>query len=171
MHDRIAVTPATNSIRGELRSLLTGQVCVVGIGNRLRGDDGAGPCVIDGRRPESSGCWIDAGVTPENFLEPIARTDPDTVLMIDAVNFGSFPGACRLIETGATNMLSLSTHAGSLSVLGQYLSARIRARLIVLAIQPQSIQLREGLSKPVANSVREIAAMLSDLLTRQKPER
>jgi hydrogenase 3 maturation protease len=171
MQERIAMALFTESIKGDLRSWLTGQVCVVGIGNRLRRDDGAGPHVIDSRRPQSSGCWIDAGVAPENFLEPIARTDPDAILLIDAVNFGGPPGACRLIEPSATDMLAISTHAGSLSMLAKYLSSRTGARLLLVGIQPDSIDAGEGLSEPVASSVQALAAMLSDLLTPKEPKR
>lgn len=154
----------TANIRVALENLLGGRVCIVGVGNRGRGDDGAGPCVIDRRRPETSGVWIDAGVAPENFLEPIARTNPDTVLIVDAVNFGGIPGECRLMEASAMDVVVISTHAGSLSILGDYLSARTDAQLWVLGIQPKRIDLREALSDPVARSVRELAAMLSDLL-------
>jgi Ni,Fe-hydrogenase maturation factor len=62
-------------------------------------------------------------------------------------------------------MLVLSTHAGSLSILGEYLSARTGADLEVLGIQPKSIDVGDALSDPVARSVHELAATLSDLLS------
>ena len=151
-----------------LGSLLVGRVCIVGVGNRQRGDDGAGPRLIDQRRPECPGVWIDAGVAPENFLGPIARTNPDTVLIVDAVNFRGAPGEYRLLETSEMDMVVLSTHAGSLSRLGEYLAARAGARIHALGIQPERIDVREGLSQPVARSVRELAAMLSDLLSHKE---
>jgi hydrogenase 3 maturation protease len=148
-----------------LGALLSGRVCIVGVGNRGRRDDGAGPRLIEQRRPGTPGDWIDAGVAPENFLEPIARTHPDVVLIVDAVDFGGTPGQCRPMDASATEMLFLSTHAGSLNMLAEYLSARSGAKVQVLGIQPQRIDAGEGLSEPVARSVRELAAMLADLLT------
>lgn len=153
----------------ELAILLHGRVCVVGVGNRQRGDDGAGPRAIDARGEGTGGVWVDAGMAPENFLEPIARSNPDTVLIVDAVAFGGFPGECRLMDAAAMNMVVLSTHSGSLGMLSEYLAARTGARVHVLAIQPETIDAREGLSPPVDKSVRELTLILSDLLVHHDP--
>jgi hydrogenase maturation protease HycI len=144
-----------------LRSLLEGRVCIVGVGNRQRGDDGAGPRVIDARPPGTRHTWLDAGVAPENFLEPIARVNPDTVLIVDAVAFGGLPGELRLMEADAMDAACLSTHAVALGTLTAYLSARTGARILLMAIQPETIDAREGLSQPVEKSVLELATMLS----------
>lgn len=157
--------PPDRTLSASLRAFLSGRICIVGVGNVQRGDDGAGPCVIDARRSGTRGVWVDAGVAPENFLEPIARSNPDTVLIVDAVTFGGFPGECRLLDVTELDALVLSTHACSLGLLSDYLSARTGARLGVLAIQPERIDAGEGLSYPVKKSVRELAAMLSVILT------
>ena len=78
-------TPLAQDLATSLSELLAGRVCIVGVGNRLRGDDGAGPRLIDARHPDASGVWLDAGVVPENYLEIIARANPDTVLIVDVV--------------------------------------------------------------------------------------
>lgn len=154
-----------SKIHRELAALIHGRVCIVGVGNRHRGDDGAGPRVIDARCEGSRGVWIDAGVAPENFLEPIARSNPDTVLIVDAVAFGGFPGECRLMDAAAMEMVVVSTHAGSLGMLSEYLAARTGAGVCVVAIQPERIDARTGLSHPVERTVDELAAILSDLLS------
>ncbi len=155
------------NLNDTLGDLLSGRVCIVGVGNRGRGDDAAGPRLIDQRQPEAAGIWIDAGVAPENYLEPIARTSPDLVLIVDAVSFGGSPGECRLLDASLTETVVVSTHAGSLKLLAEYLSSRTAAQIRVLGIQPQRMELGKGLSRPVARSVRELASMLSDLLSRQ----
>jgi hydrogenase maturation protease len=81
-----------------------------------------------------------------------------------AVAFGGVPGECHLMDVTTMDTVVLSTHAGSLKMLGEYLSARTGARLRVMAIQPERIDARQGLSHPVERSVRELSAMLSDLL-------
>lgn len=153
------------NIAASLQEGLTGRVCIVGVGNRQRGDDGAGPRLIDAKPPEAPGVWLDTGVTPENFLEPIVRTNPDTMLIVDAVAFGGLPGDCRLLDATELHSTAVSTHAGSLHMLSEYLSARIGARIRVLAIQPQRTGPSEELSEPVEKSVVELAALLSDILT------
>jgi hydrogenase 3 maturation protease len=145
--------------------LLTGRVCIVGVGNRYRGDDGAGPRLIDQHHSATSGFWIDAGVAPENYLEPIVRTNPEVVLIVDAVNFGGPAGSCQLLDPSTTASLGLSTHAGSLAILAEYLSARVGAQLKVLGIQPQRIDESDDLSDAVSRSVREMAAILSEILS------
>lgn len=167
-------TPKTKllgpSIKIQLRDLLVGRVCIVGVGNRHRRDDGAGPRVIDLRRPETPAVWIDAGVAPENFLEPIAQTNPDAVLIVDAVDFGGTPGECQIIDASALELImAISTHAGSLRMLGEYLSIRTGIQPSVMAIQPETIDMGEGLGDSVARSVREVAELLSDLLSRDGP--
>ena len=167
--------PTTNtnlldpSIRIELQTLLVGRICVVGVGNRYRSDDAAGPRVIDLCRSEKSGVWIDAGVAPENFLERIARTNPDVVLIVDAVDFGGTPGECQIMDINIMEMVVISTHSLSLRMLGDYLAIRTDARVSVLAIQPEVIDMGEGLSDPVARSVHAMSVLLSDLLSNSEP--
>ena len=154
-------------IECQLSEILVGRVCVVGVGNRHRCDDAAGPQVIDQRQPEVPGTWIDAGVAPENHLEIIVRAQPDTVLLVDAVDFGGSPGDCSILDASAVETMAISTHAGSLRLLGKYLSIRSGVQPWVLAIQPQRIELGEELSEPVATTVARIASLLSDLLPDQ----
>lgn len=172
MHSpRSSIRPTTQTnplgpgIGVQLSEILVGHVCVVGVGNRHRCDDAVGPQVIDLRRPETPGAWIDAGVAPENHLELIVRAKPDTVLLVDAVDFGGRPGDCKITDINALETAAISTHAGSLRLLGEYLSIRSGVRPWVLAIQPQRIEAGEGLSEPVASTVRSIATLLSDLLS------
>ncbi len=152
-------------IAASLREWLTGRVCIVGVGNRQRGDDGTGPRLIDAKPSGAPGVWLDTGVTPENFLEPLVRTNPNTILIVDAVAFDGLPGECRLLDATELHSTAVSTHAGSLHILSEYLSARTGACIRVLAIQPQRTGASEELSQPVEKSVVELAALLSDILT------
>ena len=160
------IVSISSDTRATLNGLLVGRVCIVGVGNRQHGDDGAGPAVIDARDDRAAGVWIDAGVTPENFLEPIARSDPDIVLFVDAVAFGGAPGECRLFDIEAIDTLSVSTHTGSLATLGAYLSARTGAQIRLLGIGPQHTNPTEGLSPPISHTVQQVAAALSKALSK-----
>ncbi len=168
MRNATQAKSSDQDLADKLRERLLGRVCVVGVGNRWRGDDGVGPSVIDARDGEAPGVWIDAGVAPENHLERIARPDPDTVLIVDAVDFGGSPGECRLIEPAALDNVVISTHAGSLSMISDYLRARCSARVDVIGIQPERIDPREGLSESVARSAEKLAGMLSDLMSQAR---
>lgn len=141
------------------------RVCVMGIGNRLRGDDGAGPQVIERRDRDAGGIWIDGGTSPENFLEPIARASVELVVIVDAVDFGGRPGECRLLEVDELETFAISSHSGSLGMFRDYLAARAAAIVKVVGVQPARLRMGIGLSDSVEESTRGLAGVLSRLLT------
>ncbi len=153
-----------NCLHSSLRRQLTGRCCIVGVGNRTRGDDGAGPCVIDHTRTSAVSVSFDVGTTPENYLEPIVASRPDTVLIVDAVDFGGRPGECRLLAGEALLEHAVSTHCGSLNLIADYLSTRCGTSVRILGIQPVRLDRPYELSPPVCESVQCLAAMLSELL-------
>jgi hydrogenase 3 maturation protease len=144
----------------ELKSFLQGAVCIVGVGNRLKGDDGAGPAVIDRIAGRTGAHAIDAGVAPENYLEKIASLKPESVLLIDAVDFGESTGSVRLIEPSSLPGGAISSHALSLGMTAEYLSARVGAKVRLLGIQPVACSFDTGLSDTVAATVRSVADLL-----------
>ncbi len=152
-----------------LAELLVGRICVVGIGNRLAGDDGAGSVVAERLTGRLAGRVIDAGIAPENHLEPIVRDEPDTVLFVDAVDFGGRPGSVRMLDARTLAAGGVSTHATSLGVIHDYLSARSPARVVLVGIQPGRLRLGAALSEEVATSVEAIASFIEDLPRRGLP--
>ncbi len=147
----------------ELKRLMTGHVCVLGIGNRRRRDDGCGSLVAEYLARQDGVLAIDAGASPENYLERVARLEPDTVLFIDAVDFGGAPGEVRILEAEQVAHGGLSTHAVSLSMAADYLTARTRARLALVAIQPADLGDGEGLGVEVAQAARSLQSALARL--------
>lgn len=145
---------------GELKDLCTGRVCVVGIGHPLRGDDGAGPAVVDMLQSGPDYLCLDAGPAPENYAEAIARFAPDHVILIDAADFGGVVGEVRLFDATEIGAAGVSSHAPSLKMLARYLEARSACRVHLLAIQPLSLHFGQPLSPPVDNAVRTCASAL-----------
>lgn len=113
--------------------------CVLGMGNRRRGDDGAGPLLCDRLAGRFGGTTIDAGVAPENHLERVVADAPRLVLVADAADFGGDPGEARILALDALVGAGVSTHACSPKMIGEYLTGRLPAAPVVLllAIQPQ----------------------------------
>ena len=144
-----------------LDPILHGRVCVVGIGNRLKGDDGAGPALIDLLTDQPGLTAIDAGVAPENYAEKIARTNPDTVLLVDAMDFSAAPGEVRVFKPTDLAPGGLSSHAGSLQMVADYLTARTHATIHIIGIQPASLVLGDGLSAAALSAVQSLADTLS----------
>ena len=150
-----------------LRRLLAGRVCILGVGNRARGDDGAGSLVAERLAGRTDALVIDAGAVPENYLEKVARWRPDTILFVDAVDFGGAPGDLRILAPEAVGPAGLSSHALSLRMGTDYLKARTQAYLALLAIQPADVRLGAKLSKQVAQAVEQADEILSAELTRK----
>jgi hydrogenase 3 maturation protease len=157
------------TLEDQLRSLLAGTVCIVGVGNRMRGDDAAGSLLAERIAGRIAAAVIDAGSAPENYLEKIARGKPGTVLVIDAVDFSGSPGEVRLLEAGAIGSGGLSTHAPSLRLAADYLTQRCGAQVWVAAIQPASVAMGAGMDASVSAAVDRLAASLLEVLPAQGP--
>ena len=143
-----------------LKQNLQGKVCVVGIGNRLKGDDAAGPELIDRLTGRSRFHCLDASVAPENYLEKIVRIKPDTILLVDAMDFGGEAGACRLFAADQITGGGLSSHALSLRMTCDYLQQRISAHIFILGIQPAQLNMHRPLSAAVRAGVEKLAVEL-----------
>jgi hydrogenase 3 maturation protease len=118
----------------------------------MRGDDGVGSLLVRRISGHTRARCIDAGIAPENFLEKIVQGKPDTVLIVDAANFGGNPGDIRILEPSQLVSGGLSSHALSLQMACDYLSTRIPVEVYLLAIQPGQM-LFEHLSDPVQASL------------------
>lgn len=110
-------------------------VVVVGVGNRLRGDDGAGPCVVERLAGAGAEYVIDAGTTPENYLGPLLERAPGVVLFVDAADLGESAGATLLAPVGELASRVDSTHAPSLRLVADIL-ASYGVESWLLGIQP-----------------------------------
>lgn len=150
-----------------LKEYLSGKVVFLGVGNSLRGDDGAGCKFIEKleKSETSSSCQIytfKGERTPENYLEPILRIDPDFIFVVDAVDFGADAGAIRLFQQ-IPSQSTFSTHTLSLQFIFDYLKKRTRAQILILGIQPASTEWGSSLSEEVRESVEKlIEGLISD---------
>ena len=143
-----------------LKQNLKGKVCVIGIGNRLKGDDAAGPELIDRIADCEDLHCLDAGVAPENYLEKIVQTASDTIVLVDAMDFGGEAGFCRLFSADQIMGGGLSSHALSLRMTCDYLHQRISAHIFILGIQPSQVNMNSPLSAAVKAAVEKLAAEL-----------
>ena len=64
-----------------VRAVAKGNVVIVGVGNALKADDAAGPVLAETLRKRFPDRVFDAGQVPENYLGPIRRARPDTILL------------------------------------------------------------------------------------------
>jgi len=145
----------------KLKNRLQGKVSIVGIGNRLRGDDGVGPEIIKRvENPLPSLLLFDVGEAPENYLGKIVRQKPDAIVFIDAVDFDAPPGTIKVMETDDIRNESLSTHNVSLNLVAKYLQRETSADVFLLGIQPETTEFGREISRPVREGLEKIVKML-----------
>ncbi len=134
---------------------------VVGVGNALKGDDGAGPAVV--ARLAAAGArfpFVDASEVPENYGGWVVKERLDAVVFVDAVEFGGEPGDWKVIPIDDLMQSASSTHRLSLHFLIKYLKEEWRGEALLIGIQPKSIKLGEELSLEVSRGVESLAAAL-----------
>lgn len=155
-----------------LLSRLHGRVTIVGVGNPLRGDDGAGcrlaralerACAVS---PAPAGLTIiDAEEIPESYLGPVVASAPDVVLLVDAVELGEVPGSTVLLEACDLADGGAFTHRTPLAPLAAYIERNTGAQVLLLAIQPACLDWGASLSAPVAATVADLAILLREALS------
>jgi hydrogenase 3 maturation protease len=153
----------------ELPEPRPGRVAVVGVGNTLRGDDGAGVWVVramtERLRAAPAVLIVDGSTAPENFTGPLRRFRPDLVVEIDAAHLDQPPGTVAWIDWRDADGMSASTHTLPPSVLARFLSADLGCQVSLLGIQPATLEMGRGLSPEVEAAVDRLAGALTEWLT------
>ncbi len=139
---------------------LKGKVMILGVGNPLRGDDGAGPYLIEQLKGQVDATLLDCEEVPENFLGKIAENQPNSILIIDAVDLGENPGAVAILEEDKLEGTSWSTHHPSLKLFINCVKADTGSNVLVLGIQPKSVQFGSAIS----DEVKETLVLLQQII-------
>ncbi|MCX6777458.1 MAG: hydrogenase maturation protease [Candidatus Micrarchaeota archaeon] len=139
-----------------LGKFASGKTLFVGVGNPMNGDDGVGPYMA-GKLPHA----IDAGNAPENFIGKINSANPESVIFIDAMDFGGKAGEARIMGAKEAKGETFTTHSLPLSSLLRLINCR---RVFILGIQPADTTFGAKMSKEVKKSadmaIREIKGIL-----------
>ena len=151
-------------IKTSLENALKGKVTIVGVGNAMRGDDGFGLALSERLRYNISASVINAGPTPENHVKAIRESMPDTILIIDAADFGAKPGDTRLLEKSDMPLYGISTHNASLALFFDFLEAETKASVYMLAAQPARNDMNAPLSDVLQKRCEELEAIFTELL-------
>ncbi|MFJ9865725.1 hydrogenase maturation protease [Streptomyces sp. NPDC101165] len=138
---------------------MSGRVVVIGVGNPLRGDDGAGPAVVE----ELRGRVPDGTVLVASDGEPARMLDlwrgADTVVVVEALRGRpSRPGELHTLtaaEAAGHSRGTASTHAfglGECLALAEALD-QLPPRFVVHAVEVADVQLGTGLSEAVRSAL------------------
>jgi hydrogenase maturation protease len=144
---------------------------VLGLGNPLMGDDGAGVVALTRLRDE----WlvpeevelVDGGTWGMNLL-PLFESH-DQVILLDAINTGSRPGTLVLLrreELPRYFAHKLSPHQLDLREVLALAELReaLPETLIAIGVQPETVELNGRLSPRIASAIRRMVALTVDQL-------
>ncbi len=145
----------------ELKLRLAGkQVLILGVGNRLRGDDAVGPLLVESLTGKVDVPLIDVGDVPENYLGPIEESGAELVLVVDAADMGAQVGDATIFDIEQVKRKSVSTHTANLSLLFKVIPPEKRPQVIMLGIQPGNTEFGQGLSDPVRATMESLVELL-----------
>jgi hydrogenase maturation protease len=144
---------------------------VLGLGNPLMGDDGAGIAALDRLRQD----WdlpdevelVDGGTWGMNLL-PLLEAHDD-VILLDAIDSGSRPGSLALLRREDLPRYfahKLSPHQLDLREVLALAELReaLPERLTAIGVQPERVELGSRLSPRVAAAIGKMVALTVDHL-------
>lgn len=142
------------------------RLAVVGVGSELRGDDAAGMLVAELLAPHESPCFraFAGGTTPENLTGELKRYAPTHLVIVDAADFGEAPGSVRLLAPEEAGGVSFSTHALPLHVFVEYLREHFPCEVVIVGIQPKTLDFGAAISPEVRRAAEEIARSIRSSL-------
>lgn len=143
------------------------ELLVLGLGNVLLSDDGVGPAIISRLRDAHvvpAGVQLLDGGTLGLSLLPYLE-DAKAVILVDAIAADEAPGTLVRLEgseVGPAVATRLSPHQVGVADLleGARWHDREPARIVLLGVVPESIELGVGLSRPVLRSMPELAELV-----------
>lgn len=157
------------NLKALLRENLEGanRVAVLGVGSELRGDDQAGLLVVERLRKR---CKVNGscpqlelfyGATaPENLTGEIKNYRPSHLILVDAADVEKDPGTVEVISHELISGVSFSTHMMPLKIIVDYMLDSINCKVMVIGIQPKSLEYTGPVSSEIRASVRQVATAI-----------
>lgn len=152
----------------QLNKLRNSSTVIVGIGNTLKGDDGAGPLVCEQLRGKVCAEVIDAGTVPENYIQKIIKKAPQNLLIIDAIDFGASAGTINIFKPEQLDSFVLSTHTLSPRLFVDMVCGNIQVDVYFVGIQPAQMQLGQPQSEQVNESIQRLTGTLAEIFPLRK---
>ncbi|HML04384.1 MAG TPA: hydrogenase maturation peptidase HycI [Methanobacterium sp.] len=148
------------------------KLVILGIGNEIKGDDALGPNVVlklnELFKENDNVIVFDGGTVPENYTGLIRKEKPSHIILVDAVEMKKDPGYIRVVQKDEIANYNISTHAMPVSFLIKFMETTIGAEIILVGVQPKSMELAEEISKEVEKSIEIVVKTLLEVLNSSK---
>jgi hydrogenase maturation protease len=156
---RINLTPLENLIKKK-------NTVILGIGNRLKNDDGAGSVfaetLIKTNYPVTT---LDCATCFENYLGKIIKLKPDNVIIVDTGLFGGQPGEIKLLSGDEIPHFRLRGHSPGIKMGIEFITNEIDCDFTIIIIQPENMNTGDTLTESVSNTVNELIKIFSSWIT------
>jgi len=141
-------------------------VVVIGMGNELRADDAVGLHVVRLLKPQPTQRLqvFEGHMTPEAFIRPACEFHPTHVLIIDAAELHTTPGAWKFISSYELEEGLFTTHAIPATEVAAEFQRRCDAKVAFLGIQPKRRGISLSLSTECQHAAKEIADSIYRIL-------
>jgi hydrogenase 3 maturation protease len=140
------------------------RIAVLGVGTELRSDDAAGLLVarqVEKAFAVRSDLLVIQGCSaPENFTGPIIGFQPSHLVVVDCAELEAPPGTVRLFPIEHIAGVSSNTHSLPLNVVFDYILKNCPCEILVVGIQPRSLEFDGQPSKEVVDAARLVARSL-----------
>lgn len=148
----------------QLSKLRDSATVIVGIGNILKGDDAVGPLVIEQLQSLAiSAELIDAGTVPENYIQTIVKKAPQSLIVIDAIDFKAPPGTIEIFKPEQLSSYVISTHFLSPRLFVNMVCQDITLDVYFVGVQPAQVQLGQSVSPQVRQAIQKLSQILTEV--------
>jgi hydrogenase maturation protease HycI len=142
------------------------KIAILGVGSSLRSDDAAGLLVAEKlNKIKNPKLKVFLGSTaPENLTGEIIRYKPSHIIIIDSVDMDQKPGSILLVNPQEVDGISFYSHMLPIKMTIDYLLESIKCEIIIIGIQPKSLEFSETVSNEVRKSTKQIADVIRQIL-------
>lgn len=131
------------------------RIAFLGVGSPLRSDDSIGLYIVSnlenrlssGQKRETR--FYLGESAPENFSGELRNFNPWHLMIFDAAEIGQKPGTFKPIQLAEIGGVSFSTHMLPLKILVEYLVATIGCKVMVVGVQPKTLDFAQPVSEEV----------------------
>ena len=147
----------------QLNKLRGSKTVLVGIGNTLKGDDGVGPLLCRDLTGKICAELINADTVPENYIHPIIHQKPQSLIIIDAVDFSASAGTIKIFKPDQLGSVAHSTHALSPHLFIDMIRKSIEVDVYFIGVQPAQVGFGQSVCAKVAEAIQRLVDIFCDI--------
>jgi len=138
------------------------EIVIVGLGNRLRGDDAAGLLIIERiNNPKFKTICAESGL--ENYIGKIIKLNPDIIFIVDAVILNEKAGCYKIFSSDFIQSSDILSHSLSFDIIRDLIESASSSKIYLLGIQPKTIGIGDEPTPEVLETVNLLVKTINSL--------